>query len=95
MTSCLASYSLFILALSLAVSVSAGPNIDYETISELIDLFTRQTICCATLVNLWRQIDHILYDIPFEEESRPRLFTRRKHLRIDDLFIVHPDLLSR
>ncbi len=38
-----------------------------------------------TLLNAWQIVDHILFDIPPEDEAQPLMITAAKNLHIYDL----------
>ncbi len=84
-TSRVSTYSVFLLALSHVVQESAGQDADMTLLSDIVSLFTRQSFCFVAMLRFWRRLDHILYDIPIAEETVPRLLSRRRYLRINDL----------
>ena len=69
----LCSYSSFLLALMTVVQNSNAPHLNQHAVVQLVTHFTRQTTCYLALLRFWRRLDHILYDIPEEQEKKPRM----------------------
>ena len=73
------------MAVATAVGDVVGPNADTDTIDEMLQMYGYTALCFMSLMQSWRMMDHILYDIPPEEEAMPKVYSERKHLEIDDL----------
>lgn len=84
-TSILCSYSSTMLAIASVVSSAADDNADMDAIQEMVEYITVSTVCYLSLLQMWRTMDNLLYDISPEEEEQPIRYTRRRHLRIRDL----------
>ena len=76
-TSLVSSYSSFLLSVALTVErLAVGTAADMAVIHHVIQLFSMNTVCFMSLLQIWTRIDHLLYDITAEEEDQPQQFTR-------------------
>ena len=91
MQTCWAWTSLFCALFSLLLSIAsivenkadAWDNID--TIIDAVELCTMSTLTSLSLLQIWAEMDHHLFNIPLEQEEQPLQFTRKKNLRLADL----------